>query len=196
MIADGDLVEIRLVATPNMRRLASHTPLENTGQKQAGLAPRTRPQSGPGGSLGRHRHARLQHRVLRHRIALPANSPLTFPFLAGAVASTITCNSCFGLLKARGRASGRVQVANRGNANNLRLRVYGEKAGLEWHQEEPTICCLQDLAKRRRYSTPSLVLVVTLPQRIASRIPGGHPEGYLEASRSSIGFGRTDLCPA
>jgi predicted dehydrogenase len=71
------------------------------------------------------------------------------------------------------------QVAT-GNANNLRLRVYGEKAGLEWHQEEPN-----DLLFARLGEAPEILRRPgpggDSPAAHASRIPGGHPEGYLEA---------------
>jgi predicted dehydrogenase len=67
-----------------------------------------------------------------------------------------------------------------GNANNLRLRVYGEKAGLEWHQEEPNTLQFAKLGE-----APETILRPgpggTSPAAHASRIPAGHPEGYLEA---------------
>jgi predicted dehydrogenase len=70
------------------------------------------------------------------------------------------------------------QVAT-GNANNLRLRVYGEKAGLEWHQEEPN-----DLQFTKLGEPPETLRRPwpggNSPAAHASRIPAGHPEGYLE----------------
>src|SRR5713101_7761209 len=70
------------------------------------------------------------------------------------------------------------QVAT-GNANNLRLRVYGEKAGLEWHQEEPNtlqFARLGEAPETIRRPGPG----GNSPAAHASRIPAGHPEGYLE----------------
>jgi predicted dehydrogenase len=67
-----------------------------------------------------------------------------------------------------------------GNANNLRLRVYGEKAGLEWHQEEPNtlqFAKLGEAPETLRRPGPG----GNSPAAHASRIPAGHPEGYLEA---------------
>jgi predicted dehydrogenase len=67
-----------------------------------------------------------------------------------------------------------------GNENALRLRVYGEKAGLDWSQEQPNALLFTPLGEppqliRRAGSGASAVAAH------ASRIPAGHPEGYLEA---------------
>jgi predicted dehydrogenase len=67
-----------------------------------------------------------------------------------------------------------------GNLNNLRLRVYGEKAGLEWRQEEPNALCFAQLGKAPTVihrSGPG----ANPTSAHASRLPAGHPEGYLEA---------------
>lgn len=67
-----------------------------------------------------------------------------------------------------------------GNENALRLRVYGEKAGLEWSQESPNELIFSPIglprqSLRRGNSYLSDAAANT------SRIPAGHPEGYLEA---------------
>ena len=66
-----------------------------------------------------------------------------------------------------------------GLENGLKIRVYGEKAGLEWHQENPNYLTFSALGEpprtiRRNGSGADEI------SRAASRIPGGHPEGYLE----------------
>ena len=66
-----------------------------------------------------------------------------------------------------------------GNENNLRLRVYGEKAGLEWQQENPNELCFMPLGQPRRTlrrGGPGTGAAAAH----AIRIPAGHPEGYLE----------------
>ncbi|PYX89072.1 MAG: oxidoreductase, partial [Acidobacteria bacterium] len=71
------------------------------------------------------------------------------------------------------------QVAT-ANQNNLRLRVYGEKGGLEWRQEEPNCLWFSVLGKPRGLiyrAGPAAGPVAAH----ASRVPAGHPEGYLEA---------------
>jgi len=175
MIADGQLGKIRVVQVEYAQDWLA-TPLETTGQKQA--AWRTDPaQSGPGGSLGdigthaynitcfvtglhcREVAADVSIFVLGRR--LDDNVQLLLRFAEGAK----------GALWAS-------QVAT-GNANNLRLRVYGEKAGLEWHQEEPNtlqFARLGEAPETIRRPGPG----GNSPAAHASRIPAGHPEGYLE----------------
>ena len=67
-----------------------------------------------------------------------------------------------------------------GEENALAIRVYGEKAGLEWHQMEPNSLKVKWLDK------PMEILRTGVgdlyPEAQAhTRIPAGHPEGYLEA---------------
>ncbi len=67
-----------------------------------------------------------------------------------------------------------------GEENNIRLRVYGDKGGLEWHQHEPNTLYL------KWSDRPAEIVRVGngYMSQIAmhnTRTPGGHPEGYLEA---------------
>jgi predicted dehydrogenase len=71
------------------------------------------------------------------------------------------------------------QVAS-GNENNLRLRVYGEKAGLEWRQEDPNQLSFTPLGETRRTIRRGSAGTGKAAAH-ATRIPSGHPEGYLEA---------------
>ena len=176
MVADGELGSIRVVQVEYAQDWLS-TPLEKTGQKQAVW--RTDPaQSGPGGSLGdigthaynlacfvtgltcRELAADLSTFVPGRRV--DDNVQIMLRFAEGAR----------GLLWAS-------QVAP-GNQNNLRLRVFGEKAGIEWGQEEPNCLWFAPLGK-----APSLIYragpAASPAAAHASRVPSGHPEGYLEA---------------
>jgi predicted dehydrogenase len=67
-----------------------------------------------------------------------------------------------------------------GEENNLRIRVYGEKAGIEWNQTEPnTLLVKYADSPSEMYRTGGNGLS---PEAIqATRLPAGHPEGYLEA---------------
>lgn len=64
--------------------------------------------------------------------------------------------------------------------NSLRIRIYGEKGGLEWHQEEPNT-----LLMRWPDRQPEVIRTGGAglsPWATANtRTPAGHPEGYLEA---------------
>ena len=86
------------------------------------------------------------------------------------------------LLRYEGGARG-VLMASQvavGQENSLRIRVYGEKGGLEWHQEEPNT-----LLMRWPDRQPEVIRTGGAglsPWATANtRTPAGHPEGYLEA---------------
>ena len=67
-----------------------------------------------------------------------------------------------------------------GNENALRIRIYGEKGGLAWDQENPNILTwspLNDVPQKLTRAGNRLGQAAEL----ATRIPAGHPEGYLEA---------------
>ena len=86
------------------------------------------------------------------------------------------------LLKFDNGASGvliATQVAT-GEENNLRINIYGEKGGLEWHQMEPNTLLI------RWKDAPAQVFRAGNPYlsdaaKHNTRTPGGHPEGYIEA---------------
>src|SRR5258708_28668143 len=67
-----------------------------------------------------------------------------------------------------------------GEENALSIRIYGSKAGLEWHQMEPNTLLFKQPGQ------PLQVLRTGLPYmsdeaKAATRLPAGHPEGFLEA---------------
>ncbi|MCE5250837.1 Gfo/Idh/MocA family oxidoreductase [bacterium] len=67
-----------------------------------------------------------------------------------------------------------------GEENGLRIRVYGEKGGLEWVQMDPNVLIAKWMdrpAELLRTNNPYL----SERSRINSRIPAGHPEGFIEA---------------
>ncbi len=70
------------------------------------------------------------------------------------------------------------QVAT-GNENALRLRIYGEKGGLEWAQEDPNYLWFTPFGQPKRLLTRAGSGASDAANAV-SRIPGGHPEGYLE----------------
>ena len=66
-----------------------------------------------------------------------------------------------------------------GNENALRLRVYGDKGGLEWAQEDPNYLWHTPFGEPKRLITRGGAGAGDAAARV-SRIPPGHPEGYLE----------------
>jgi predicted dehydrogenase len=176
MVADGELGAIRTVQVEYPQDWLA-TPVEQTGQKQAVW--RTDPaQSGPGGCLGDiGTHAyNIQSFVGGLRCSELAAELSTF------VPGRRLDDNVQILMRFKEGARGSLwssQVAP-GNLNNLRLRVYGEKAGLEWRQEEPNALCFAQLGKAPTVihrSGPG----ANPTSAHASRLPAGHPEGYLEA---------------
>ncbi len=85
------------------------------------------------------------------------------------------------MLRFKGGAKGMLwssQVAP-GNENALRIRVYGEKGGLEWAQEDPNYLWHSPFGEPKRLITRGGAGAGEAAARM-SRIPPGHPEGYLE----------------
>jgi predicted dehydrogenase len=81
-----------------------------------------------------------------------------------------------------------------GNLNNLSLQVYGTRAGLEWRGEEP------ELLRFTPYGEPMRLLRRGGPGNgadaaEASRMPGGHPEGYIEGF-ANLYLGAAELVAA
>ena len=92
------------------------------------------------------------------------------------------------LLRFEGGARGMLwssQVAP-GNENALRLRVYGEKGGLEWSQEDPNYLWFTPYNEPKRLITRNGAGAGDPANRL-SRVPPGHPEGYLEGFANIYG---------
>jgi predicted dehydrogenase len=86
------------------------------------------------------------------------------------------------LLRYHGGAKGILHASQIcvGEENALSLRVYGEKGGLEWHQENPNTLIVKHIDKPREiYSRGNGYLSDSA--KSVTRVPTGHPEGYLEA---------------
>ncbi|MGL6313981.1 Gfo/Idh/MocA family protein [Vibrio sp. WXL103] len=66
-----------------------------------------------------------------------------------------------------------------GNENGLRIRVYGDKGGLEWAQENPNVLAFSPFGQPTQRLTRAGNGYLDTGAHLA-RTPGGHPEGYLE----------------
>ena len=85
------------------------------------------------------------------------------------------------MMRYKGGAKGMLwasQVAP-GNENNLKLRVYGTKGGLEWWQEHPNQLIWSPLNKPPQILSRGTGAANAAAARV-TRVPPGHPEGYLE----------------
>jgi predicted dehydrogenase len=175
MVAEGALGKIRVVQVEYPQDWLA-TRLEQTGQKQA--AWRTDPAlAGPGGCIGDiGTHA---YHLAEFVTGLTTESLCTdvHTFVEGRKLD----DNVQVLLRFNNGARGMLwasQVAP-GNENALRLRVYGANGGLEWKQEDPNYLWHTPLGEPKRLITRAGAGSNTTAGRI-SRIPPGHPEGYLE----------------
>jgi predicted dehydrogenase len=176
MVRAGELGPLRLIQVEYVQDWLT-TPLERTGQKQAEW--RTDPaRSGPAGSLGdigthAYNLACFVSGVTCEEVAADVTT-----FVPGR---RLDDNVQVMLRFAKGAkgALWATQVAP-GNENNLKLRVYGEKAGLEWRQEDPNELIFTPFGETRRIIRRGSAGTGRAAAH-ATRIPSGHPEGYLEA---------------
>ena len=67
-----------------------------------------------------------------------------------------------------------------GEENALKIRVYGEKGGLEWNQMEPNTLIVKWLDEPAQIYRAGQAYLSDIAKH-NTRVPGGHPEGYLEA---------------
>ena len=175
MVRDGTLGTIRVVQVEYAQDWLA-TPLEESGAKQAEW--RTDPaRSGAGGSTGD---------IGTHAFNLASFvTGLTLEELAADLQSFVpgrrVDDNGHVLLRFAGGARGMLwcsQVAT-GSENALRLRVYGDKGGVEWAQEDPNYLWYTPLGEPKRLLTRGGAGAGPDAARV-SRVPGGHPEGYLE----------------
>lgn len=175
MIANGSLGTLRLVQMEYVQDWLTED-LESSGQKQASW--RTDPQkSGAGGCIGD---------IGTHAYQLGC-------FVSGLTTETVLADltkfvpgrrvddNVSVLLRFKGGAKGMLwasQVAP-GNENGLSLRIYGEKGGLEWHQEQPNHLWFTPFGEPKRLLTRGGAGSTPAAERV-TRVPAGHPEGYLE----------------
>jgi predicted dehydrogenase len=72
------------------------------------------------------------------------------------------------------------QIAT-GEENNLRLRIYASKGAIHWEQENPNYLKIYRYGQPRQTLTRAHGEYLSEPAMACTRVPTGHPEGYLEA---------------
>lgn len=176
MVAAGELGALRVVQVEYAQDWLA-TPLEEAGNKQAGW--RTDPaRAGAGGCVGDIGTHAYQLACFVSGLEVESLAADLTAFVPGRRLD----DNAHVLLRFKGGARGMLwasQVAI-GSANALTLRVYGETGGLDWRQESPDDLWFtrhgeppQRLRRGGADATPAAARV--------TRIPAGHPEGYLEA---------------
>jgi len=181
MIANGELGDIRIVQAEYPQDWLTEN-IEQSGQKQA--AWRTDPsQSGAGGStgdIGTHAYNLASFVTGLELDSLAAD-------LDSFVEGRRLDDNAHLLLRFKAKGSEKPakgmlwcsQVAP-GHENGLKLRVYGTKGGLEWTQADPNYLWYTPFGEQKRLITRNGAGSGAAAARV-SRIPSGHPEGYLEA---------------
>jgi len=175
MIASGELGTLRIVHASYIQDWLT-LPIEADGQKQAEW--RTDParagQSAVLADIGVHAY-NLAAFVTGLEVAEVAADLTTF------VPGRRLDDNAHVLVRYANGARGTLvasQIAV-GNLNNLSLKVYGTKAGLEWSGETPELLRFTPLGEPTR-----LIMrggpANSAEARRGSRMPGGHPEGYIE----------------
>ena len=176
LVASGAIGAVRLVQVEYAQDWLNSA-VEATGNKQADW--RTDPaRSGPSGAvgdIGTHAH-NLAEFVSGLRVEAVAADLQRF------VPGRRLDDNANMLLRLEGGARGMLwcsQVAP-GHQNGMRIRVYGETGGLSWHQEHPNQLTLAAPGQPPRElfrGGPGM----SADAARATRVPPGHPEGYLEA---------------
>lgn len=176
MVKSGKLGKIRKVFVEYPQGWLSG-PLEKTGNMQASW--RTDPkQSGRGGAIGDigTHAANLAEYITGSditEVCSMLNTVVTGRMLDDDSSMLVKFdNGATGVLLA-------TQVAA-GDENNLNIRVYGEKGGIEWRQEEPNTLVVKWLDKPKEIMRAGWKYLSD-EAKAYIRTPAGHPEGYLEA---------------
>jgi predicted dehydrogenase len=176
LLAAGTLGPTRKVAVEYLQGWLS-APLETSGQKQA--AWRSDPTlNGPGGCIGDiGTHA---FHLLEYVTGLKVTS--INAALRTVVPGRRLDDDCNALVRLEGGASGTLMASQvaAGERNGLCLRVYGEKGSIEWRQEDPNRLRVKwlDGPEEIRHAAGGYL---GADARAVTRLPGGHPEGYIEA---------------
>ena len=175
MLRNGEIGVLRIIQVEYAQDWLT-LPIENEGQKQASW--RTDPsKAGMGGSIGD---------IGSHAFNL-------VDFITGAKLNELCADissfvpgrknddNAHVLLRYENNVKGMLwssQVAP-GNENALRIRIYGDKGGMEWEQENPNYLTVDIFGKAKKIIRRAGNETIDIGNRI-TRIPPGHPEGYLE----------------
>ena len=182
MVRRGDVGTIRVVQGEYAQDWLSRD-IESSGQKQASW--RTDPlRSGAGGcigDIGTHIYQLISFVTGLETEALSAD-------LATFVEGRRLDDNAHLLLRFKGGAKGMIwasQVAA-GCENGLQLRLYGDRGGLLWRQENPNELIFSPLGEPARRMTRGGAGTGEAAARL-TRVPAGHPEGYIEGFANIYG---------
>ncbi len=175
MFKNGEIGELRIIQVEYAQDWLT-LPIEKDGQKQASW--RTDPsKAGMGGSIG----DIGSHAYNLADFITGAKLEELCADISSFVPGRKNDDNAHVLLRYANNAKGMLwssQVAP-GNENALRIRVYGEKGGLSWEQENPNYLTVDIFGKAKKIIRRAGNESSDIGNRV-TRIPPGHPEGYLE----------------
>jgi predicted dehydrogenase len=176
-VGQGALGKIRKVVVEYPQGWLA-TALENTGHQQASW--RTNPEkagkSGTIGDIGVHAQ-NLAEYITGQRISEVCADLSTF------VEGRRLEDDANVLIRFASGAKGILYASqiSVGEENNLRIRIYGEQGGLDWHQQEPNSLILNLLGKPKQIIRAGDNDNLCDAAIKNTRLPAGHPEGLIEA---------------
>lgn len=176
LFASGQMGTVRKVIVEYLQDFLMY-PHEKEGQKQAVW--RVDPsQAGIGGTLGDcGSHAlNLLEYITNDQVTQICADKSTF------LPDRVLDEDVNVLLRLKNRGKGLLTVSQiaTGEENNLRIRIYGSNGAILWEQENPNYLNIY------RYGEPRQTLTrasgyLSVAAQASTRVPTGHPEGYLEA---------------
>ncbi|MCX6237555.1 MAG: Gfo/Idh/MocA family oxidoreductase [Bacteroidia bacterium] len=172
----GDFGKIRKVFVEYPQGWLS-SKLEDTGNAQASWRtdPKRSGKAGCMGDIGTHAHHLAEYVTGLKTVEICAELNVFVPgrLLDDDGAAFLRFNNgAKGVLMAS-------QIAA-GEENAIKLRVYGDKGGLEWLQHEPNTLLVKWSDKPTEIVRVGNGYMSDIAKH-NTRTPGGHPEGYLEA---------------
>ena len=179
MVKKGEIGKIRKVVVQYPQGWLA-TALEKTSNKQASW--RTDPKqsggSGCGGDIGTHAENLAEYITGLKMTDLCAELTAFVP--GRKLDDDINC-----LVKFNNGARGVLHASqvSVGEENNLAIWIYGEKGGLEWHQEHPNYLHVKPMGQPEQLWKRGNDYVAAYSAAAArgSRLPSGHPEAFIEA---------------
>lgn len=175
-ITAGGLGDIRFVDAEYIQDWLA-TPLEDSGQKQSlwRTNPRLAGSSNCVGDIGTHIEHMVSYMTGLRIGRLCARLDRTLP-------GRVLDDNASILVEYENGARGiywSSQIAV-GNDNGFRIRIFGSKASISWHQENPNYVKIAHVDKPTEWISRGRDKLSPHAQSF-SRIPSGHPEGYFEA---------------
>lgn len=176
MIEQGKIGDIRKVLVEYLQDWLMED-LENQGQKQA--AWRTDPKqagiSNCVGDIGTHGENMLEFMTGEKITSLCADFSRFLPHRPLEDDANILLR-----LEKGGKGILTCSQIAAGEENAFSIRIYGSKAGLEWHQQEPNTLIYKPFGEPKQILRTSMGFMDPAAASV-TRTPAGHPEGYIEA---------------